>query len=342
MGPKQIGGLGATQLKEVQQLIEKRVSSLVSNLENRVRALEAYTNLLHRKIDDQDQYTRRLNLVFRGLAIKRDETPSTIKNHIAAELRRIGLKDAASSIDRAHRYGARKGREQSVIVRFLSWDARNTVFNARIKSNLYVEADLTHRRQDLLYNARELANSSEFSLIKKVIVDRNCVLQAIAVNGKFHSFSSLEEFRLIKNAIEDKCQRIALYYAFLRSPIAPWEQKYNSPCSSCIQHYKEEPANGPDPTRVIGIQWSKSFEHQVVREDYQHHDPKNSRFVYVGRGSKYGNANTGEDAITKFKDDITKSGLIDQVGELKGKILVCHCVPDNECHAQVLADIANA
>ena len=61
--------------------------------------------------------------------------------------------------------------------------------------------------------------------------------------------------------------------------------------------------------------------------------PEEQSFFYVGRGSKYRNGNIGEDAISKFKDDITKSGLIDQVGELKGKILVCDFVPDSECHA---------
>ena len=319
-------GLGVVQRQEVLQLINDRCVPL----ENHVRTLQHYNELLLRKIDDLDQYNRRLNVVLKGISFKRNESPATIRSQVAAELHRLHLDDAIPYLDRAHRYGSKHRGEQSVIARFTTWDARNKLFSKRRECNFRIEPDLTHRRQGLLDDARDLAETSP--LIKKVIADRNCTLQAIAVNGSFHAFSSIEEFSLNINTIQDKCQRITHYYTYLRSPVAPWEEKCATICSSCTKNHSPLPPDGADPTRVIGLQQG---------ETHQHYDPKNSTFVYVGRGEKYGNPERGEEAIAKFKEHLTSSGLINDIGELRGKILVCHCAPSKPCHAEVLASYAN-
>ena len=319
-------GLGAVQRQEVLQLINDRCVPL----ENHVRTLQHYNELLHRKIDDLDQYNRRLNLVFKGIGFKKKESPVTIRSQVVAELHRLHLDDVIPYLDRAHRYGSKRRDEQSVIARFTTWDARNKLYSKRRECNFHIESDLTHRRWVLLDNARDLAEASP--LIKNVIADRNCILQAIAVDGSFHAFSSIEEFNLNINTIQDKCQRLKLYYEYLRSPVAPWEERCATICSSCTKNHTPFPPNGADPTRVIGLQKGETF---------QHYDPKNNAFVYVGRGEKYGNPERGEEAIEKFKEHLISSGLINDIAELKSKILVCHCAPCKPCHADVLASHAN-
>lgn len=65
--------------------------------------------------------------------------------------------------------------------------------------------------------------------------------------------------------------------------------------------------------------------------------------VYVGRGSPWGNPfrigrdGTRKGVITKFKNEVLP-GL--DVTALRGKDLVCYCVPQ-ACHADLLLEKAN-
>jgi Domain of unknown function (DUF4326) len=47
-----------------------------------------------------------------------------------------------------------------------------------------------------------------------------------------------------------------------------------------------------------------------------------------------------EQAIAKFEVHLVESGLIDQIGELRGKHLACWCAP-RPCHGDVLLKLAN-
>lgn len=51
---------------------------------------------------------------------------------------------------------------------------------------------------------------------------------------------------------------------------------------------------------------------------------------------------TLEESIRLYKEHLVKSGLISQVSELKGKNLGCFCDQSEVCHAQILAQLANA
>ncbi len=71
--------------------------------------------------------------------------------------------------------------------------------------------------------------------------------------------------------------------------------------------------------------------------------------VYVGRPSKWGNQfiiggdGTRKEVIEKHRSAVLKDDeLVRQIkDELRGKDLVCHCVPKN-CHAFTLMEIANS
>ncbi len=66
--------------------------------------------------------------------------------------------------------------------------------------------------------------------------------------------------------------------------------------------------------------------------------------VYVGRPTKWGNpfdtASTGRiSAVVRFACEVAP--LLD-LSELRGKDLACFCRLDQECHADVLLELANA
>jgi hypothetical protein len=80
--------------------------------------------------------------------------------------------------------------------------------------------------------------------------------------------------------------------------------------------------------------------------------------VYIGRAMpRYGlpdskwanpfklrrNASVAERAevITRYEHHLHDSGLINDIGELRGRDLVCWCAPD-PCHGDVLLKLANA
>lgn len=74
---------------------------------------------------------------------------------------------------------------------------------------------------------------------------------------------------------------------------------------------------------------------------------KNSSLgIYIGRPSKWGNpfkmSNEKERTlvIEQFEEYLYSSGLIKDIGELKGKDLVCWCAP-KACHGDVLLRLAN-
>lgn len=69
--------------------------------------------------------------------------------------------------------------------------------------------------------------------------------------------------------------------------------------------------------------------------------------VYIGRPSKWGNPfilgtnGTREEVIAKYREWlINQPDLMNQISELKDKVLGCWCVP-NACHGHVLSEFAN-
>lgn len=77
--------------------------------------------------------------------------------------------------------------------------------------------------------------------------------------------------------------------------------------------------------------------------------PENA--VYVGRGSKFGNAfavdTYGRDrAVQMFRDYIGHPNSPhrfepEEIEQLRGKNLACWCREDQACHADVLLELAN-
>jgi hypothetical protein len=75
--------------------------------------------------------------------------------------------------------------------------------------------------------------------------------------------------------------------------------------------------------------------------------PNGNASVYIGRPSKWGNPfpmgeeKDREQVIAKFEQYLMDSPeLLAQIGELKGKDLVCFCAP-KACHGDILLRLAN-
>lgn len=78
------------------------------------------------------------------------------------------------------------------------------------------------------------------------------------------------------------------------------------------------------------------------------HCKKSKYDIYVGRPSKWGNPfelkkeEDREKIIQQYIEWLeTQDELLNQIHELKGKILGCWCAPKSPCHAEVLAELAN-
>jgi hypothetical protein len=88
------------------------------------------------------------------------------------------------------------------------------------------------------------------------------------------------------------------------------------------------------------------------------HCKKSKYDIYIGRPSKWGNpfthiadkttlakylVSTRSESIEKYKEWILEGDgnhLLNDLHELKGKILGCWCKPNN-CHGDILAELAN-
>ena len=317
---QQIATLQAEKAEEVSSL-EKRIL----NLELEGVYAKIHQDLHTRLIDDQNQYSRKVNLILDGLNVNKNDSDEKIRKLVIKEIDRLDIDIDPYEVDRAHRTGRsfvdKKGtRHTPVIVRFTSWRARNCFYDARFQSITYVKADITTRRSHLLQSANDLreSDSRASEYIEAVFIDRNCNLTAKSKDGRFLRFNSLEELNRLPNFIEDTLPP----YAAL------------------------EMARTHEMKRL-------GLDHLLVNlsgvdiEKWLSEDPNNT---YVGRdhgctkGSIFQNPYNLNDfdrktAVQKYKEHIHSTPeLLKEVETLRNKNLGCFCYPE-ECHAQVLLDI---
>lgn len=196
----------------------------IAELQSRVRQLQisqetnvVFRQLLLRRIDDNEQYSRKPNLILDGFNINKTMTDGDIKRLVLNEIRRLDLKITPDKIDRAHRHGwsyrDKNGKQHTPIVcRFSTWTARDTFYNARRETTVYATADLTDRRKNVYELACEMLEQDSDEIqksVKHVYVDRNCKLTAITTDGRHLKFSSIEEFA-----------RLPAYISFTTWPVA--------------------------------------------------------------------------------------------------------------------------
>ena len=94
-----------------------------------------------------------------GIENEYNENAEDLLTSVQKEIKRLNLPIQETEIDRAHRLGVlftdKKGKkQQSVLVKFNSWKARNVMFKARRYSSFYMKADMTKRRFGVLKYAQ--------------------------------------------------------------------------------------------------------------------------------------------------------------------------------------------
>ena len=124
--------------------------------------------------------------------------------------RKLKVNIHKNKVDREHRFGEvytdRNGnRQQAVLAKFTSWDARNRFYRARKKSNFYGKADLTKQKDNVLKYAREKIRSDPgvSKFIGFVYVDDNCNQVAFTLTGRFMKFNSERGFDYLVSYVDN-------------------------------------------------------------------------------------------------------------------------------------------
>ena len=193
---------------------KKSLDLRVSDLEHQITVNDIHMDLLRRKLDDTEQYTRRPNLIIDGIRVSPDESPTTLRKKLLNEIDSLNIDIDDCDIDRVHRhedpyfdnYG---NKMQPVIVRFTSWYARNELYRVRNESRYRYRADITPRRQQILDFAWNFVESKNlYNVIDFVSVDRNCRLIIRSKSGIILSFSSELEFKRHAETLIDPDYRL--------------------------------------------------------------------------------------------------------------------------------------
>ena len=156
---------------------------------------------LQRDVDDGEQYCHLNRVRISGVGESGEEDTDRIIKNIARDLDAdITLNDTVKS----HRVGkSRNGRPPAIVVKFTSYRARHAFYSKRMDlrhlnagRNVFINEDLTARRNKLLFNARKYVKSEQlktaYSSDGRVYVkDNNDVRHFISDQGDLPAFGIL-------------------------------------------------------------------------------------------------------------------------------------------------------
>ena len=196
---KELKDLITTALKERDEEIVK-LKSTVSMLQEHVNNLK---HTQEGRIDELEQYGRRLCLRIDGIPTEENQTSSDVFDVVCKKVKECGAAIPTNNIDRAYRIGkvleSRDGEKstQSIIVRFTTFRHRTLFYKARkkLKNNVRVKLDLTKRRYAILREAINLVEEKDG--VNFVYADINCRLKVRFTNGVERFFDSVEELQSI-------------------------------------------------------------------------------------------------------------------------------------------------
>ena len=168
----------------------EKLDSTVAMLQEHVSYLKQGNEILSRKIDENEQYGRRLCLRIEGVPAVKSGKETAEEVDIPPDV-----------LDHAHRIGKpQKPKEQgkpitqSIIVRFSTFRHRTLLYHARksVKS-AKVRLDLTKARYGVLNLARDMVKNDE--KVKFVYSDINCRLKVHLADGNDNFFNNLDELK---------------------------------------------------------------------------------------------------------------------------------------------------
>ena len=187
-----------------------RLELETSSNETKRASLEHLSYLHGRKIDDQEQVSRKVNLRINGIAIQENETPASLLREIKEECKKVDVDVGDGDFDHCHRNGkvykdAEGNTKQTVLLKMRSWAARDRLYQNRKKFKFKIGHDLTFRRQQLFTKANELIKSdpSFQKMVDYALADKNCKLKLKSKIGKYYHFNSESELYSIVHKLDD-------------------------------------------------------------------------------------------------------------------------------------------
>ena len=286
------------------------LTARIISLEANYLFLKHHNTNLQRMVDDNEQYSRKTNLILNGIRIPKSSNDNEIRAIVIDEIVKMDCGVLDQDVDRAHRTGKsfkdKNGVFQTpIIVRFKSWHARNKTYSARKKSSGYWSADLTKRRQELLKTCQQkIKDPSLARYISAVFVDRNCSITLLSNDKRFLKFNTLEEFYRQVSIVENGQQPYVNIWKNLDID--------KSSLASNIVNLKNFDIN----------LWSARENHVYIGGSHE-----NTPESIWANPLQYDNRQYEE--YVKNNDS-----LVERLGELKGKVLGCWCSTD--CHGEVL------
>ena len=188
----------------------KKLQTRVNVIESRCALNENLIYLQGRKIDDNEQYSRKTNLKLVGIELKKRDNPRELMEHIQKTVAEFEIDVHNFDYDRCHRMGKiykYKGvTYQNVLLRLRSWTARDNIYKKRKELPFKIQADLTTRRSELLAYAKDqVVNEPEANRVAEfVFCDENCKMKIFSKLKKFYAFSSEYEFLSIINRLDNE------------------------------------------------------------------------------------------------------------------------------------------
>ena len=150
------------------QAMDKNTSLEAQLKDLRVSHDKVKTDLYNLQValDDLEQYGRRMSLRFSGIKPSPNGTGPEDTDKILLQLcnGQMGLQLQLSDLQRSHRVGPIESGNRGIIVRFVSYRVRAQVLKARSKlkgTGIYVNEDLTKRRNNLAFLARQLKKQNK-------------------------------------------------------------------------------------------------------------------------------------------------------------------------------------
>jgi hypothetical protein len=238
-----------------------QLATRVDELEHKMAINAIHMDLLRRRLDDTEQYTRRPNLIVDGIYVTPRESPSTLRRLMLNEIDKLNIDVDDLDIDRVHRhedpYIDSNGRKvQPVIIRFTSWYCRNELYAKRFDSRFRYRADLTCRRQQILNYARDKVQTCpnlRDNVVEFVAADRNCKLILRSKSGKVLGFSSEIEFDNQLRALDNHDPRGFMdKFSFDRSILSAPPTSPDAPPTSPGSPPGSPPTSPGSPSKPFG------------------------------------------------------------------------------------------
>jgi len=166
------------------------LKNIVNQLNDKVAILSNNVDILKKCSDNQEQYSRRSCLRFKGIEKDDNETPDKCIKKVVEICKGLNVEIPEEVIDRAHRVGKKR---DIMIVKFTSFKYRTSVYRNRKKNkDVNIHLDLTKKRLNLLDQARSMIN--DLSAVSFVFGDINCNTVARMKDGKFKFFDNIDDF----------------------------------------------------------------------------------------------------------------------------------------------------